>query len=104
MIRKISPGQLLWKNCSSAWKTFQPMRDGRHEEQFEDHIIRKARHAAMRLPLEGQLSKVRDGRGGSAKLNLPDPIKKGLDEIWDNEIVPMTGLKTYDDLRELLKL
>ena len=73
-----------------------------HENQFEDHIIRKARSAAMKLPVDGQLSKVRDGQAGSAKLLLPEHIKQELDEIWQNEITPKTGLRSYEDLRNEL--
>lgn len=73
-----------------------------HENQFEDHIIRKARSATMRLPLDGQLSKVRDGQVGTAKVKLPDAIKLELDEIWLNEITPFTGLNSYEELRKEL--
>ena len=73
-----------------------------HENQFEDHVIRKARSAAMKLPLDGQLSKVRDGQAGSAKLLLPENIKQELDEIWQNELTPKIGLRSYEDLRREL--
>lgn len=75
-----------------------------HENQFEDHVIRKARSAAMKLPLDGQLSKVRDGQAGSAKLLLPQHIKQELDEIWQNELTPKIGLRSYDDLRRELAI
>lgn len=73
-----------------------------HENQFEDHVIRKARSAAMKLPLDGQLSKVRDGQAGSAKLLLPENIKQELDEIWQNELTPKIGLRSYEELRREL--
>ena len=73
-----------------------------HEDQFEDHIIRKTRSAAMRLPMDGQLSKVRDGQVGSAKLSVPENIKQELNDIWHNEITPKTGLNSYEDLRKEL--
>ena len=73
-----------------------------HENQFEDHIIREKRSAVMRLPADGQLSKVRDGQVGSAKLSVPENIKQELDEIWKNEITPKIGLNSYEDLRKEL--
>ena len=73
-----------------------------HEDQFEDHIIREKRSAAMQLPVDGQLSKVRDGQVGSAKLSVPENIKQELDEIWKNEIAPKIGLNSYEDLRKEL--
>jgi hypothetical protein len=75
-----------------------------HENQFEDHIIRKARSAAMRLPMDGQLSKVRDGQVGGAKLSVPEHIKKDLNDIWRNEITPKTGLRSYEDLMKELMM
>lgn len=74
-----------------------------HKEQFEDHLIRKARSAAMRLPLDGQLNKVRNGQVGESKEIVPEEIKQELDILWQNEITSKIGLNSYEDLRmELL--
>lgn len=73
-----------------------------HEHKFEDHIIRKHRSAAMKLPMDGQLSKVRDGQVGAAKIKLPEAIKNELDEIWRTEILPLTGFHSYEDFRKAL--
>jgi hypothetical protein len=75
-----------------------------HKDQFEDHIIRKARGAAMRLPLDGQLNKVRNGQVGESKERVPDDIKKELDDIWQTEITPKIGLRSYEDLRKELMI
>jgi hypothetical protein len=56
----------------------------------------------MKLPLDGQLSKLRDGQAGSAKLLLPEHIQQELDKIWFDEITLKTGLRSYDDLRKEL--
>ena len=73
-----------------------------HKDQFEDHIIRKARSAAMRLPLDGQLNKVRNGQVGESKQVVPDEIKKELDDVWREEITAKIGLNSYEDLRKEL--
>lgn len=73
-----------------------------HKDQFEDHIIRKARSAAMRLPLDGQLNKVRNGKVGESKEIVPDEVKKELDNLWQNEITSKIGLNSYEDLRREL--
>ena len=73
-----------------------------HKDQFEDHLIRKARSGPMRLPLDGQLNKVRNGQVGESKERVPDDIKKELDDVWQAEITPKFGLKSYDDLRREL--
>jgi hypothetical protein len=73
-----------------------------HQEQFEDHIIRKARSAAMGLPPDGQLKKVRNGQVGESKDRVSDEIKKELEEIWRDEITSKLGLNSYEDLRKEL--
>jgi hypothetical protein len=73
-----------------------------HKEQFEDHLIRKARSAAMRLPLDGQLNKVRNGQVGESKVAVPDEIKQELDVVWRDVITAKIGLNSYDDLRQEL--
>ena len=75
-----------------------------HAAQFEDHIIRETRSAAMRLPLDGQLSKVRNGMVGESKLAVPDEIKKELEDIWREEITSKFGLNSYEDLRKELMM
>ena len=73
-----------------------------HKEQFEDHIIRKARSQAMRLPLDGQLNKVRTGQVGESKERVPDDIRKELDAVWQEVVTPKTGLHSYEELRKEL--
>lgn len=73
-----------------------------HREQFEDHLVRKARSAAMHLPLNGQLNKVRNGQVGESERVLPDDIRKELDAVWQAEITARIGLRTYEDLRKQL--
>ena len=74
----------------------------KHKAQFEDHLVRKARSAAMRLPLDGQLNKVRNGQVGEAKEKVSDEIKVELDSIWQSVVTPKIGLKSYDELRKEL--
>ncbi len=74
----------------------------KYQEQFEDSIIREKRFAAMKLPADGRLHKVRTGNVGDAKQGVPVEIKKELDEIWQKEIKPITGLSSYDDLQKEL--
>ena len=74
-----------------------------HKEQFEDHILRKARSAAMRLPPDGQLNKVRNGQVGESQNRVSDEIKKELDEVWLEEITAKIGLNSYEDLRKELE-
>lgn len=75
-----------------------------HEDQFEDHLIRKLRGPAMGLPVDGKLSKVRDGQSGKAKIPLPENIKKELDAIWQTEIFSRIGVASYGELQNELAL
>jgi len=73
-----------------------------HKDQFEDHIVRLARGAAMGLPPDGRLNKVRNGQVGEAKQVVPDEIMHELDDLWNKEITMKIGLKSYEDLRKEL--
>jgi hypothetical protein len=75
-----------------------------HKEQFEDHIIRNARSAAMRLPPDGRLNKVRNGQVGESKDRVPGEIKQELDAVWRAEITARIGLNSYEDLRQELMM
>lgn len=76
----------------------------KHEAQFNDTIILEKIRVAMRLPEDSMLQKVKTGNVGDAKLHVPDEIKNELDVIWQNEITPVTGLNSYEDLRKELML
>jgi hypothetical protein len=76
----------------------------KHEAQFNDTIILEKIRIPMRLPVDSKLQKVKTGNVGDAKLNVPDEIKNELDAIWQNEIAPVTGLNSYEDLRKELIL
>jgi hypothetical protein len=73
-----------------------------HKDQFEDHLVRKARSGPMRLPLDGQLNKVSNGQVGEAQKHVPEDIRKELDAVWHTEISLKIGLKSYDDFRKEL--
>lgn len=75
-----------------------------HRGQFEDHIIRAARSAAMRLPPDGRLNKVRNGQVGESKGRVSGQIKKELDKVWLEEITARIGLDSYEDLRQKLMI
>jgi hypothetical protein len=73
-----------------------------HRDQFEDHIIRRTRSAAMGLPLDGRLDKVRNGQVGESKDRVSDAIKRELEQVWRDEITATLGLNSYEDLRREL--
>jgi hypothetical protein len=76
----------------------------KHEAQFNDTVILEKIRISMRLPADSKLQKVKTGNVGDAKLSVPDEIKNELDVIWQNEIRPVTGLNSYEDLRKELMM
>jgi hypothetical protein len=74
-----------------------------HEDQFNDTIILEKRRVPMQLPLDSKLQKIKTGNVGDAKLGVPEEIKKELDEIWKNEIAPVTGMNSYEDFKKAIQ-
>jgi hypothetical protein len=70
-----------------------------HRGQFDDHLLRRARNAACGLPPGGSSSKVRAGRVGDHRRELPDDVARELDAIWQQEIGQELGLADYPELR-----
>jgi len=74
----------------------------KHKDQFEDHLVRKARSEAMRLPLDGKLNKVRSGKVGEHKERISNEIKEELDKVWQEEITAKIGIRSYEELIQLI--
>ncbi|NNF77234.1 MAG: sulfotransferase domain-containing protein [Rhizobiales bacterium] len=73
----------------------------RHKHQFDDNLLRRARDAAIGLPPDGESSKVKSGKVGASKPLLSEHMAARFDEIWREEVTPLTGAKCYRDLRSL---
>lgn len=70
-----------------------------HREKFDDHLVRQARDAACDLPPGGTSAKVRNGRVGDSRLELPRDISEELDAIWRRTIGSDFGHRSFDSLR-----
>jgi len=88
------------KEIVVAQSDIQFMRE--HHRKFDDHLVREARYEALGLPLAEHTSKVRNGQVGESKDGVPDEVKREMDAVWENEITPKLGLRSYDDLRREL--
>jgi hypothetical protein len=75
---------------------------GAHRRQFDDHPLREATNAACGLPAGGDSAKVRTGRVGDYKRELPLDVRDEMDAIWREEIESRFGLPTYGALRARL--
>lgn len=77
------------------------MRD--HERQFDDHLFSNARNQACGLP-PGTGSKVRRGAVGDHNAELTPAAATQIDQAWQREITPQTGLQSYDELIDQLRI
>ncbi len=77
------------------------MRD--HERQFDDHLFSNARNLACGLP-PGTGSKVRRGAVGDHNAELTPAAATQIDQAWQREITPQTGLQSYDELIDQLRI
>jgi hypothetical protein len=69
----------------------------RHERQFDDHLVRQSRDAALGLPAGGHASKVRSGQAGAGKATVTDAIRDKFAARW-RDTMGAYGLASYDDL------
>ena len=73
-----------------------------HNHKFDDHLVRDARNAVCGIPMDGTTSKVKNGKVGESKNAVPHDVQEKFDAIWNEEITPKIGLRSYDDLRREL--
>ena len=70
-----------------------------HQHQFDEHLMNEAFQRACGLPPGGDSSKVRKGRVGDHRHELPAEVLASLDHYWREKIEHRYGLRGYDDLR-----
>jgi len=71
-----------------------------HNDQFDDHLIRDALNAQLKLPHDVSTSKVKNGRVGDHKQHLSAELIKTIDARWVELMQPDYGLACYADLRQ----
>jgi hypothetical protein len=75
-----------------------------HNHQFDDHIVRDIRNAVCGIPMDGTTSKVKNGKVGESKNHVPEEVRAEFDAIWNQQVTPKIGLRSYDDLRKELQV
>lgn len=73
-----------------------------HKSKFSDPIMLEASAKHGFLPPNDTITKVRNGRVGDHRTELPVEIGAEMDAIWQEKVAPGTGLASYDALREAL--
>jgi hypothetical protein len=67
----------------------------RHKNRFDDLMMREASEARCNLPPGSDSAKVRKGRVGEHRSELPPEVAAGLDAIWAERVAPVTGFADY---------
>ncbi len=70
-----------------------------HKSKFADPRFQEASAKHNFLPPSDTMVKVKTGRVGDHRTQLPDEIAVAMDAIWQETVTPRTGLASYDDLR-----
>ena len=73
----------------------------RHKDRFDDAMMREVSERDGLLPPGSDSAKVRLGKSGSGK-TLPDNIIEQLNQLWQQEILPVTGANSYEELLTVL--
>jgi hypothetical protein len=73
-----------------------------HKDKFDDLLMRELHIQHGHLPPGGDSAKVRTGRVGDHRAELPADISAEMDAIWSNDIEARFGLPSYQALSEAL--
>ena len=74
----------------------------RNKHQFDDKLMRDHTERTLGFPSGSDSAKVRQGTVGSHRQELGDDVVQALDARWTQEVTPVTGLSTYQDLLQQL--
>ncbi len=75
----------------------------KHREKFDDLIIRSLSEEKAGLPPGSESAKVRKGVTGDGRRHLDPEVIEALDQVWREEITPVTGHRCYEELVEELR-
>lgn len=70
-----------------------------HKERFDDAMMRAASEAVCGLPPGSDSAKVRQGVVGSHRNELPAAVAEAIQQRWQAEVTPATGLADYASLQ-----
>jgi hypothetical protein len=66
-----------------------------HKNKFDDLMMREVSERVGNLPPGSDSAKVRAGRIGSHRAEMPDELAKALDAIWAETVTATLGFKDY---------
>ena len=87
-------------DLATEQSTFDFMK--RHERQFDDHLVARARNAALGLPPDAGSTKVKSGQVGDHERALNEAALAALDRAWVDSVEKDLGFASYAELRAAL--
>ena len=75
-----------------------------HKDRFDDAMMRRASEIRCNLPAGSDSAKVRTGKVGGHRQELPSEIAAILDAKWASVIAPASGFANYEALAATLRL
>lgn len=73
-----------------------------HKEKYADPLMQEIHMKLGFLPPGGDSAKVRNGRVGDHRTELPSDVGAEMDAVWRAVVEPRVGLPSYQALREAL--
>jgi hypothetical protein len=73
-----------------------------HKDRFDDAMMRERSERLLGLPPGSDSSKVRKGRVGEHRVELPSDVAAEMDAIWRREIGATLGFASYAELTDAL--
>ncbi|HLK26175.1 MAG TPA: sulfotransferase domain-containing protein [Caulobacteraceae bacterium] len=74
-----------------------------HKDRFDDAMMRALSEERCNLPAGSDSAKVREGRVGSHRTDLPGHLADALDAAWRQVVEPKTGFGDYAALEAALR-
>ncbi len=72
-------------------------------DRFDDRMLRERSERVCGLPAGSDSAKVREGRVGEHRREVPPAVLEALDRAWREDIEGPLGLVSYNALREALR-
>lgn len=69
-----------------------------HKDKFDDFLMRSLSERVGNIPLGSDSAKVREGRVGKNRRELPQQVADEIDQIWRETITPKLGFADYAEL------
>jgi hypothetical protein len=75
----------------------------KHKDRFDDALMRTLSETAGGLPPGSDSAKVREGKVGKNRSELPQAVADEIDAIWRETVTPKTGFADYAALSATLR-